>query len=296
MRTPEKLSGRFVLIVFLATFLLSCQTQEPDYTKTPVFFVHGHKCSAKDWNRMISYLVRSGYPRQYLKAIQLHPNDGANIEAAEKQIAPAIEEFLGTINEYLKKEHPEIPLKTKVDLISHSMGALSARWYTVKVRPDRVRVWLSLVGVNHGTDALCGASGRGGAEMCPAYAKSREESFIQYELNGAPVADVDETPYGIGKDSPGVDRVAPDENRRILYVTVRVASDIFIKPGDSATLDGAGDIDILIPEKLQAQQTSPGNILVTAPLDHDGLLKNNDLLKLVKNILDIIHLGTKGDE
>ncbi len=288
MKRLKTFLTRFDFMVCLAIFLPSCQTQEPDYTKTPVFFVHGHTAKAKSWKAMISYLAKTGYPRQYLHAIQLVPDDGANIPAAETQIAPAIEEFLESINTYITKEHPDIPLKTKVDLLSHSMGALSARWYTAKIRPDRVRVWFSLVGVNHGTDALCGSSEPGKARMCPAYAKNRAESVIQYELNGAPHAgDVDETPYGIGQDSPDVASLTPDETRRILYVTLRVASDIFVTPGDTAALDGAGDIDIPLPEKLHARQTSPGNILVEAPLDHDGLLKDKHVLELVKNVLSI---------
>lgn len=236
---------------------------------------------------MISFLVRSGYPHQYLKAIQLHPNDGSNIDAAEKQIAPAIEKLLESINEHIKKEQPGIELKTKVDLISHSMGALSSRWYSAKVRPDTVRVWLSLAGANHGTDPLCGSSGQGADDMCPAFAKSKEESLIQYELNGAPhVADIDESPYGIGKDSPDVNSIMPDESRRILYITVRVASDKAIMPGESAMLDGAGGINIRIPEKVRTKETSSGNILMIDHLHHDGLLKEKDIFKLVKIILD----------
>jgi len=227
---------------------------------------------------MISFLVRSGYPHQYLKAIQLHPNDGSNIDAAEKQITPAIGKFIKSVKEYLKKEQPGIALKTKVDLISHSMGSLSARWYAAKVRPDRVRVWFSIVGTNHGTDALCGASGQGADDMCPAFAKSREDSLIQYVLNGAPhIADIDETPYGVGKDFPGAMTIKLDESRAIICITLRVDSDEWIKPGTSASLDGAGGIKIIIPEKLRARETSPGNFLVTNRLDHDSLLKERSI-------------------
>ena len=86
---------------------------------------------ASCWKALISYLIEYGYPKQYLRAIQLYPNTGANIDSAEKQIASAIEEFIRDINELIKRQFPDMPLKTKVDLISHSMGALSARWYTV---------------------------------------------------------------------------------------------------------------------------------------------------------------------
>ena len=104
MKTRSKyIVSQSIFSLCLTVFILSCTAKEPDYTKTPVFFVHGHTCKAKDWNRMISYLAKSGYPRQYLQAIQLVPDDGANIVAAEQQIAPAIEELLKSINEYLKK-------------------------------------------------------------------------------------------------------------------------------------------------------------------------------------------------
>ena len=286
----KNIYSRLFTLFFIATFSISCSHKEPskpDYTKTPVFFVHGHNCKATNWEPMISYLTKSGYPRKFLKAIQLSPNVGSNIKAAEKQIAPAIEKFLESINEEIKDNHSGMQLKTKVDLISHSMGALSARWYAAKVQPDRVRVWISLVGANHGTDPLCGASGQGADDMCPAFAKNKEESLIQYELNGEPhVADIDETPFGIGKDSAGVNSVISDKSRRILYVTVRVASDPWIKPGTSAFLDGAGGIKIIIPEKLRARETSPGNVLVTNRLDHDGLLKERSIFLFVKYVLN----------
>lgn len=282
---PYFLPELFITIAIL--LCMSPEVYEPDYTKTPVFFVHGHGCSTRHWKPMMSCLIKAGYPREYLKAIQLSPNDGSNIDAAEQQIAPAIEEFLDSINEHLKKEHPSVKVKTKVDLISHSMGALSARWYTAKVHPDRVRIWLSLAGANHGTDALCGFSGEGADDMCPAYADGMEESLIQYRLNAAPwVPDIDETPYGIGQDSPGVESIRPDESRRILYLTIRIASDKWIKPEESATLDGSGGVRILFPRNAQAVETSPGNILITNQVSHDGVLKDHGTWSLVKTVLN----------
>jgi pimeloyl-ACP methyl ester carboxylesterase len=283
----------FIFILFLLFFFIFCsfslaihEQGEFDYTKTPVFFVHGYGCTADYWQPMISYLKKFSYPPEYLKAIQLYPSNGSNIEAAEKQIAPAIEELLESINKYLAKEHSGIRAKLKVDLVSHSMGAASARWYAVRVHPDRVRVWLSLAGANHGTDALCEYSGKGADEMCPAYARRKGESLIQYLLNGAPnIADVDETPYGIGKDSPGVNSVFADKTSAILYVTIRLPQDRWIKPEDSAVLDGSGGVSIPILEKMRARETSSGNILISRPVGHDRLIKDLHVMELVKNIL-----------
>jgi len=61
---------------------------------------------------MITELINSGYPPEYLEAIQLVPNNGPNIPAAEEQIAPAIETFLDSINTFLAANYPEIPLNT----------------------------------------------------------------------------------------------------------------------------------------------------------------------------------------
>jgi len=259
----------------------------PDYTRTPAFFVHGHSLNASSWATMISYLTDAGYPTEYLEAIQLVPNDGANIPAAEEQIAPAIETFLDSINTFLAANYPDIPLKTKVDLVSHSMGSLSSRWYAARVRPDRVHKWVSLAGANHGTNDLCPFTDPGADDLCPAYAENEQDSFIQYQLNGAPyVADVDETPYGIGEDSPGVVSVPPDQNRRILYVTIRTSPDIWIDPEDSVIMDGTGGIQIPIPGDLPATMTSEGNFLMTNGVGHDPMLTDPETMRLVKIFLD----------
>jgi pimeloyl-ACP methyl ester carboxylesterase len=285
---------RFFYCGFIITAVVlvfgNCNTasnpEQLDYSKTPIFFVHGHGMRSKCWKPIMAYLVKNGYPKKYLMAIELHPNDGSNIYAAERQIFPAIEEFLRNINKSLHGKFPNMSRKTKVDMISHSMGALSARWYTAKVRPDRVRLWISLTGANHGTNVLCGFSGQGAEDLCPAYARSIEESYIQYQLNGAPdLADVDETPYGVGKDASGFFSVAPDSDRKIVYISVRTSPDKWIKPECSPILDGTGGIKIPVPENVQARETSPGNILMTNGIGHDAILICPDTMQLIKAIL-----------
>lgn len=286
---PRKLSKLLmILICLLLSFCMPFLTcSERDYGNTPVFFVHGYGMSAKFWEPIISYLTRHGYPRRYLKAINLRPNNSSNIVSAEKQIAPAIEELLHSINMFLKKNYPAILPKTKVDLISHSMGALSARWYAAKVRPDRVRNWISLGGANHGTDALCGWESPGADDLCPAFAENPKESLIQYELNGAPrEGDVDETPYGLGRDSPGVDSIHSGNSRSILYISIRTTPDKWIKPENSAILDGTGGLSLVIPESVQAKETSPGNILMTNGVGHDPMLKCPDTIRVLAAILN----------
>jgi triacylglycerol esterase/lipase EstA (alpha/beta hydrolase family) len=147
------------LILLGLLFPLSCRgghdIEKVDCGKTPVFFIHAHGSGPKTWGPMISYLIKRGYPKMYLEAIELEPSNGTNIPAAGKQIAPAIEEFLNRINAFCNKQHGTHQLATKINIISHSMGALSSRWYAARVRPERVIIWVSLGGANHGTNALC---------------------------------------------------------------------------------------------------------------------------------------------
>lgn len=289
MNTSQGLAvlGRTIAIAAVLALLSSAGAcAKEDYSKTPVFFVHGHGMSPESFNPMIAHLKKAGYPRFYLRAIHLQPNTGANIEAAQNQILPAIENYLSEINAFLEKKRPELAPKTQVDLVSHSMGSLSSRWYAAKLRPDRVRVWLSLAGANHGSDALCPYGDPGARDLCPAYAKDEKESYIQYRLNGKPhIPDVDETPFGVGADSRGVQSVPPDASRRILYVTVRTSPDSWLVPEDTAVLDGAGAAELLLLTGIRARETSPGNYLMMNGVGHDAILADADVLTLVESIL-----------
>jgi hypothetical protein len=285
-RVKNLVLGSLFYAILVPSLFCTIAAGEPDYTKTPVFFVHGHGMTAECWNPMISYLVKSGYPKEYLKTIQLYPNNGPNIEAAEKQIAPAIEVFINKINAFRNTQHVTRQLVTKINLISHSMGALSARWYASKVGPHRVRIWISLAGANHGTDKACFSNNPGSKDMCPAFAKSPDESLVQFVLNGLPhVADVDETPYGVGRDSPGVNSIRPDESKRIIYFSIRTFPDKLIIPEESAVIDGAGGVNLKVPNRLPAKETSEGNILMTNRVGHDEMLSDKNTMKLVETIL-----------
>ena len=137
---------------------------------------------------------------------------------------------------------------------------------------------------------LCAWSDPGAQDLCPAYAKNPKDSLIQYSLNGEPhVGDIDETPYGLGKDSPGVDSIPRDDTRSILYVSIRTSPDKWIKPEDSPILDGAGGVTIRIPKNIRAKETNPGNILMTNGVGHDAMLSDGDTIKLVKIMLSAVN-------
>jgi pimeloyl-ACP methyl ester carboxylesterase len=261
------------------------------YARVPVFFVHGYGMEPSSFNTMIAHLEQQvGYPPQLLRPIDLVPNSGANIPAAEDQIQPAIEQFLIDVNSYLEDNHPGVPSKSQVDLVSHSMGGLSSRWYAAKVKPERVRKWISLAGANHGSSVSAFEDEGTPAEedMYPAFATSEAESYVQYQLNGTPEPDVDETPYGMGVDSAEVAVVAPDSTRSILYITIAATpDDIWIEPDSSVQVDGAGGVPITIPPAVPAIIVSEGNFQMTNSVGHDPMLSDPDTIELVSIVLEL---------
>jgi len=209
----------------------------------------------------------------------------ANVKAAELFIAPAAEQLLRRAQAAARQAGYSREKPSRLDIVSHSMGAVSSRWYAARIDPKRVRTWVSLAGANHGSDALCNHTDDGAKDLCPAYAVNVNDSMVQLQLNGTPALPLDETPYGLGMDHDGVKRILPDASKNILYYTVRIEPDKWIKPEKSAVLDGAGGIPFEIPGGITAVQTSAGNLLVHGRLDHDTIMADSDVIRLVTALL-----------
>ena len=110
-------------------------------------------------------------------------------------------------------------------------------------------------------------------------------------MNGRAPGQVDETPYGYGRDRTGVKRIAPDKRRGIYYWTIRLAEDEWIVPSDSAVLAGASSMPGLeIPSHLT--ETSPGNFLfkarriLTGQPDHCSLLRDKKIADFILTLLE----------
>lgn len=245
----------------------------PRYDLTPVLLVHGSGLSSRSWSGFVDHLVAGGYPREYVAAVDIVPPDLSNVRAAEDVIAPAAAALLAAAATAARAAGAVEPAPGRIDLVGHSMGAFSSRWYAARVAPERVRTWIGLAGANHGSDALAGLPGDGNAEMVPAFARDATANPVQLELNGAPGAPVDESPYGLGRDTlEGVRSVPPDATRRILYLTVRLDPDRWIQPPASALLDGCGG-DHVPAADASLVATSPGNFhLVPTGLEHDHVM------------------------
>jgi len=260
-----------------------------DYARTPVLFVHGHGMSGSSFDELARFLVGAGYPREFLSAPGVPSTEMGNQRAAEKVIAAAVESLLVRATAAARAAGRADVVHAKVDIVAHSMGALSSRWYAAKVRPDRVRRWIALAGANHGTSALCPFRDLGARDSCPAFGRSPRLNPLQAALNGAHDGPADESPFGLGRDAPSVTSVRPTPEREIAYYTVRLDPDEWIKPSNSALLDGSGGLKLDGRIARALLETSPGNFLYDisrgADVGHDSMLGHPDIHRFVAAVL-----------
>lgn len=251
--------------------------------RRPVLFVHGSGLAPDSWREMMSAFRARGYPAESLHAVRLVPDDGSNIRAAERFIQPAVRELLDGARRRARAAGCTPP--PKVDIVAHSMGAVSARWYVARIDARRVHTLVGIAPANHGTDALCGHAGDGNRELCPAFADGADKSPVQVALNGTRAKPVDETPYGHGPDAPGRPRIAPTDSSAIYYWTIRIDPDEWIKPASSAVLDGAGGRNA--PPLPDGVRESPaGNFVWPGSIRHDDLPRDPRLIDFVLKLLD----------
>lgn len=249
----------------------------------PLILVHGLDQGPELFAPLIAAIEKQGVPGACVHAIRLEPANGDNIRAAEAQLAPFVEAVLRETNR-ARATRRQPPIE-KVYLLGHSMGALSARWYAAVLHPERVALFIATSGANHGTRWQCEHPfGAGHQQMCPPFAADAAHSALQFRLNGAPGPDVDETPHGLGNDSPGVHSVPADAARALVYLTLRTNDDRYILPADSLLLDGAGGL-AREPDAALATATSPGNFLLRVQSGHDELLSSPAAVRWLAQVI-----------
>lgn len=112
----------------------AAQTPPPE----PIVFVHGWSSSPSTWNTMRSRFVASGFPSNRLFAF------GYNTGQSNKTSASQLNAFIDQV-----RAQTGSPV---VDVVSHSQGALPARWcMKASGCNGKVDDWVSLAGANHGT-------------------------------------------------------------------------------------------------------------------------------------------------
>ena len=138
----------------------------------PVLFVHGFNSDGSIWGPMMRRFKQNGWTDAQLFTWSY---DSARSNAVTADL--------------IRQQVDTILAQTgaaKVDIISHSMGGLSSRFYLKNLGGDaKVDAWVSLGGPNHGTDFALACAASSCIEM-------RRGSAFLGELNS-----VDETPGAV---------------------------------------------------------------------------------------------------
>ncbi len=105
----------------------------------PILFVHGYGGSKANFDTMRQRFIDDGWQDFELYAYTYSFIDSNASSAAE--IRDQIDRIIRTTG------------ATKVDIIAHSMGSISSRYYLKNLGgSDKVDAWVSLAGPNHGTE------------------------------------------------------------------------------------------------------------------------------------------------
>lgn len=170
----------------------------PQLTHDPILFVHGYLGNSTNWDTMRQRFLADGWKDYELYAYNYSFTD-SNAEVAAK--------IRNDVNRIMSATGA-----TKVDIIAHSIGSVSSRYYLKNLDgSSKVDAWVSLAGPNHGTDYV----DRQNCQTTPCREIAIGSGFL-LALNA-----VDET--------PGLTR----------YATWRSTCDTTITPTESVVLLGA---------------------------------------------------------
>ncbi|WP_406365088.1 esterase/lipase family protein [Streptomyces sp. NBC_01546] len=162
----------------------------------PIVFVHGWNPDTSPWETMAGRFEADGWPTSHLDQWTYNATQPNATTAA--RLADEVERVL------------DLTGATKVDVITHSMGALSSRYYLKNLGgAAKVDAWVSLAGPNHGTDTAQWCGGAPCIEMRPG------SDFL--------------SALSSGDETPGSSR----------YATWGSPCDSIISPKSSVALSGA---------------------------------------------------------
>lgn len=195
-----------VLTAVVSSLLLSLSLSAPTAhaaTHNPIVFVHGISSDSSSWDDWVADFKADGYTAAELDA-WTYSWSQSNVTTAS-QLATEIKNVLARTG------------ASKVDVVVHSMGTLSSRYYLKNLGGTAyVDDFVSVAGTNHGTSvaALCGWLYTSCAEM------NTGSSFLTALNSG------DETPGGV------------------TYASYWSNCDEAINPDSSALLSGATNVGV----------------------------------------------------
>ncbi|NYT93236.1 triacylglycerol lipase [Salinispora sp. H7-4] len=206
-----------VVAALVVTASLVAPSSVAAAARNPVVFVHGMTTDASDWNTWIDRFRADGYQSSELYTWSYDWKQSNATTAA--QLQTKVQEVLAATG------------AAKVDIVAHSMGVLSSRWYLKNMGgTETVDDFVSIAGVNHGTNVavflpvVTGGNGTEASVFCPVYKSCREmfwgSSFLR-SLNS-------------GDETPG----------SVRYAALWSTCDAVIDPDISAKLDGAANMSV----------------------------------------------------
>jgi len=170
----------------------------PVLTHDPILFVHGYLGSTANFDTMRQRFLADGW-----KDYELYAYNYSFLSSN----ATTATEIRDQVNDIISKTGA-----TKVDIIAHSMGSVSSRYYLKNLGgTDKIDAWVSLAGPNHGTDDV----DRQNCQTVPCREIAIGSGFL-LALNA-------------GDETPGLTR----------YATWRSTCDTTINPTSSVILVGA---------------------------------------------------------
>jgi triacylglycerol lipase len=170
----------------------------PAAANRPILFVHGWNSSASTWDTMVANFKAAGWTDAELYRWSYNTSQSNTLTAQE--VATRVDDIRATTG------------WDKVDIIAHSMGSLSSRYYLKNLGGDvEVDDWISLGGPNHGTDT---------ANFC------FDTSCYEMRIGSSFLADLN-----AGDESPGTPA----------YATYWSPCDTVINPDSSVSVSGASN-------------------------------------------------------
>ena len=188
--------GLVGLVLSLAFFAPSGRESSASH-HNPILFVHGYTSNASAWDTMKARFLADGWESNYLYAYTF---------SSTKSNASIAQDVANRVNEIKAATGA-----AKVDIIAHSMGSLSSRYYLKNLGGTAsVDDWVSLGGPNHGTTWAYGCF-----FISPCNQMLPGSSFLNALNSG------DETPGAVN------------------YGTWRSPCDELVLPSSSTSLSGA---------------------------------------------------------
>jgi triacylglycerol lipase len=196
--------GLPILVALMMAIGLLAPTGASASVHDPILFVHGWSGSSSNWDNLKTRFTTAGWASKELATINYGTTTSNKTVAS--QIGTAVNSLLSAN-----------PGATKVDLISHSMGGLSTRYYVKSLGGEsKVKTYISLAGANHGTSS---------ANACSFFSTSCKEMVPGSAFLSA---------LNSGDETPGA----------ISYATWWSPNDGTINPATSTILSGADNTQI----------------------------------------------------